>query len=367
MRGANLLAAVLLCSVALPAFAADSGAYKAPRNGLGQPDLNGTWSNATLTPQSRSPLFGTRAAYSKEEAQSLEHNQQAVNEKGNAKSDLSVALNNSDNVGAYNQGWIDGGSQVMRVHGEPRTSLLTTPDGQVPPKKGEPAHVLPANAGSAVAGQEAVRIANSRDVFVGQGATGGQAAALRAGQFDNPEARALGERCIIGFGRNGGPPMFPNGFYNNNYQFVQSRDAVVIDVEMVHDTRVVHLNTKHRTDGVRPWFGDSIGHYEGDTLVVETTNIPQRQAFNGSWKDLKITEKFTRVAKDRMLYQFTVDDPTLWDKPWGGEYEFTPTNGRIQEYACHEGNYALEGMLAGAREQEREDAQAAGKKPVAAK
>ena len=184
MRGANLLAAVLLCTAAFPAFAADSGAYKAPRNGLGQPDLGGTWSNATLTPQSRAPLFGTRAAYTKEEAQSVEHAQQAVNEKGNAKSDLSVALNSSDNVGAYNQGWIDGGSQVMRVHGEPRTSLLTTPDGQVPAKKGEPPHVLPANAGSVAAGQEAVRIANSRDVFVGQGATGGQAAALRAGQFD---------------------------------------------------------------------------------------------------------------------------------------------------------------------------------------
>jgi hypothetical protein len=160
--------------------------------------------------------------------------------------------------------------------------------------------------------------------------------------------------------------MFANGFYNNNYQIVQSRDAVAINIEMVHDTRIIPLNAKHRTDGIRPWFGDSIGWYEGNTLVVETTNIPQRLAFNGSWENLKVTERFTRVAKDRILYQFTIDDPTLWDKPWGGEYEFAPLVGRIQEYACHEGNYALEGILAGAREQERLDAAAAAQ-PVAAR
>jgi hypothetical protein len=107
---------------------------------------------------------------------------------------------------------------------------------------------------------------------------------------------------------------------------------------------------------VRPWFGDSIGWYDGDTLVVETTNIPQRQAYMGSWQNLKVIEKFTRVAKDRMLYQFTIDDPTVWDKPWGGEYEFADLHGDLHEYACHEGNYALEGILAGARADEADQA-----------
>jgi hypothetical protein len=130
-------------------------------------------------------------------------------------------------------------------------------------------------------------------------------------------------------------------------------------VELIHDTRVVRLNSKHRTDGARPWMGDSIGWWDGDTLVVETTNIPEAQQFFGSWKNLKVTERFKRVAKDRLYYQFTVEDPTMWDAAWGGEYEFSPMNGIIYEYACHEGNYALPGMLAGARAEEAEKAQEA--------
>jgi hypothetical protein len=155
--------------------------------------------------------------------------------------------------------------------------------------------------------------------------------------------------------------MFANGFYNNDYKIIQTRDAVVIEVEMVHDTRIVRLNSSHRTDGVRPYMGDSIGWWDGDTLVVETTNIPERQEFFGSWKDLKVTERFTRVAPDRLLYQFTIEDPTLWEKPWGGEYEFHPLKGELYEYACHEGNYALPDMLSGARLQEKEAAEAAAK------
>ena len=223
----------------------------------------------------------------------------------------------------------------MRVHGEPRTSLITTPNGQFPPRKGQPAG---AGAG------------------FGRGGGGGGGGGL--GSFDSYETRSLGERCIIGFGRNGGPPMFPNGFYNNNYRIVQTPDAVSTQVEMNHDLRLIRLNSKHRTDDVRPYFGDSIGWWDGDTLVVETTNIPQRQAFAGSWKNLKVTERFTRVGKDRLYYGFTVEDPDTWDKPWGGEYEFAPLQGVIYEYACHEGNYALPGILSGARAQEAEAAKA---------
>jgi hypothetical protein len=127
---------------------------------------------------------------------------------------------------------------------------------------------------------------------------------------------------------------------------------VAIVVEMVHDVRIIHIGGKHRTDGERPWMGDSIGWYEGPTLVVETTNFPEATALRGAWKELKVTERFTRVSPTRILYQFKAEDPTVWDRPWSGEYEFTPSKGRIFEYACHEGNYALEGILSGARADE---------------
>jgi len=133
---------------------------------------------------------------------------------------------------------------------------------------------------------------------------------------------------------------------------------------MTHDARIIRLNGKHRTDDVRPWFGDSIGHYDGDTLVVETDHLPQTQAYYGAWKDLKVTERFTRVGKDRLLYRFTVEAPSVWDKPWGGEYEFHPLKGQLYEYACHEGNHALPGILSGARAEER--AAAAGAKSAPA-
>jgi hypothetical protein len=328
-------------------------AYKAPRTSFGQPDLMGYWSNSTLTPMTRPAALKDRLVYTPEEVKKLEDAVVAEVEEGNAPTDPNAPAEApppskntrpefaaaGGDVGGYNRGWLDPGSQVMRVGGEPRTSLITTPNGQVPPrKKGAPA---PAGFG---------------------GGRGGM------GSFDNPENRSLGERCIIGFGRNAGPPMFANGFYNNNYQMVQTPDAVTILVEMNHDLRIIPLNAKHRTDGQRPYFGDSIGWWEGDTLVVETTNIPQRQAFMGSWENLKVTEKFTRVAKDRLRYQFIVDDSSLWDQPWGGEYEFAPLSGIIYEYACHEGNYALSGILGGARAEEREKAEAGAKAaPVAVK
>jgi hypothetical protein len=140
--------------------------------------------------------------------------------------------------------------------------------------------------------------------------------------------------------------------YNNNYRFVQGRDHVAIQVEMSHDTKIVRIGGKHRNDGVRPWMGDSIGWYEGDTLVVETINFHPQQEFYGASDDVKVTERFTRVADNRLLYQFTIEDPKVWEKPWGGEYEFWASEG-IYEYACHEGNYGMHGILAGGREEDR--------------
>jgi hypothetical protein len=333
------VAAAPLTAAAEPAKAAK--AYKVPKNAFGQPDISGYWTNATLTPLTRRPQFKDRLVYTPEEVKEMEERAELEVEEGNQPTDPNAPADYKPqstttrpefaaaggDVGGYNRGWLDPGSHVMRVNGEPRTSLITTPNGLPPPRKpGAPP--APSFRGAANA-------------------------------FDSYETRSLGERCILSFGRNSGPPMFPNGFYNNNYQFVQTKDAVLIEVEMIHDLRIVRLNDKHRTDGVRPWMGDSIGWYEGDTLVVETTNIPEAQHFMGAWKDLKITEKFTRVAKDRVHYAFTIEDPGVWEKPWGGEYEFAPMDGVIYEYACHEGNYALPGILAGARAEEAEKAEAA--------
>jgi hypothetical protein len=341
--------AILVCGLPLAGFAKEA-AYKAPRNGFGQPDIGGSWSNATLTPQVRPALYGTRKVQTPQEIAVLEGADATKTAASRAKVDVNAVGGASDNVGAYDRAWIDTGAGVMRVGGEPRTSLITTEDGQVPPAKGQPKHVLPPGAGTPEAGLTAARQAAAFDQFAAQGS----AEAGRFGSYDNPENRSAGERCIVGFGRNAGPPMFPNGWYNNNYLIVQGSDEVAIEVEMVHDVRHVRLNARHRTDDVRPWFGDSIGWYEGDTLVVETNHFPQAEAYNGSWQNLTVTERFTRVAGDRLRYSFTVSDPTTWERPWGGEYEFHPLKGQLFEYACHEGNYALPGILSGARAEERQ-------------
>jgi hypothetical protein len=331
--------------------AAPAAPYAPPRTASGQPDLGGYWSNSTLTPLTRKPQLGERLTFTPDEVKRLEDEETKQVEVGNKPTDPNAPVNAPNgleskpefvaaggDVGGYNRGWLDPGHTVMRVAGQPRTSLITTRNGQPPPRKGGGADDSPYGGG------------------------GGEGSRGPLGSFDNPENRPIGERCIIGFGRNAGPPMFPNGFYNNDYNIVQTPDAIAIQVEMVHDTRIIRLNAKHRSDGIRPWFGDSIGWWEGDTLVVETTNIPQQEAFMGAWKDLKVTERFTRTAKDRLRYQFTVSDPTSWNEPWGGEYEFAPLKGVVYEYACHEGNYALPGILAGARAAEREGAVTKGAK-----
>jgi len=330
-----LIMALAIAAAPLAA-AAQGGAYTAPRNSHGQPDLSGAWTNATITPALRPVELQGHRAHTPAEVAALEGATAERNEEGDQSTDPNAPALQKGDPGGYNRGWLDPGTKVMRVAGEPRTSLITTPDG-LPPARvagAPPAPSLP----------------RPRPPGAPIPVTGG---------LDHPEQRPLGERCIISFGRNGGPPMLPNGFYNNNYQFIQTADHVAIMIEMVHDLRVIRLGAKHRTDGQRPWFGDSIGWWEGDALVVETTNIPRAQAYFGVWENLKVTERFRRVGEGRMHYQFTLEDPTIWAAPWGGEYEFAALGGAIHEYACHEGNYALEGILAGARAEERDKAQAA--------
>jgi len=319
--------------------------WSVPKNAMGQPDLSGYWSNATMTPLTRNAKLTDKLVLSPAEAHGLEKafaealdaaDRPTDPEKGPGKvtdkdspeaklvairPDFAAA---GGDVGGYNTFWIDPGAHIMEVNGEYRSSILTTPNGLPPPRK----------AGAAPA------FGRYRD------------------NYDSYENRALGERCIMGFGRNASAPMLPNGYYNNDYYIMQTPDAVAIQVELIHDTRIIRLKGGHLPASVRPWMGDSIGHFEGNTLVVETTNFPERDGFMGSWKNLKVTERFTRVSPTRLNYQFTVEDPDTWDKPWGGEYDFAPMHGIIYEYACHEGNYALPSILAGARRQEAEAAKA---------
>jgi hypothetical protein len=341
MSKATLLAAVAVVALS-PAIAMAGAPAGAATNAYGQPDLEGTWTNATLTELVRPATYGNRLVMTPDEVAKLEGEDAKAVAAGNAPTDPKVKTTDLPyNCGrgfsgagcGYNSAWIDPGTAVMRVHGQPVTGFITSPaNGRLPPY---------------VAGY------NPPQRYT---------LAMMKHRADNPETMTLGERCLTSFGYSGGPVMLPL-LYNNNYKIVQTRDTVGIWVEMVHDIRLVRLNAAHRTDGVRPWMGDSIGHYEGKTLVVETTSFPKAQYFMGADQNLKVTERFTRDGPGHILYEFTVDDPTVWTQPWSGEYEFSPSKGIVYEYACHEGNYALGDMLAGAR---ADDAKEAAAKPVAA-
>jgi hypothetical protein len=215
---------------------------------------------------------------------------------------------------AYNDFWWDFGTRVAR-----QTSLVVNPpDGRIP----------------ALTPEAQQRIAQRR------------------GRYDNPEERPLAERCILGF--NSGPPMVPSA-YNNNVQLVQTRNHVVIVNEMIHSARIVDLNGRaHRPSSLRFLTGDSIGHWDGDTLVVDTTNFSTEGGFRGATVNLHLVERFTRVDAGTLRYEFTVDDPATWTKPWSASIPMTRSEERMFEYACHEANYALEGVLKGARYQEKQ-------------
>src|SRR5204862_815613 len=172
------------------------------------------------------------------------------------------------------------------------------------------------------------------------------------GAYDAPERRPLGERCLIGFGSTSGPPALPV-LYNNLHQIVQTPQYIMILNEMVHDARVVRMNSEHLPRDVRKWMGDSIGHWEGDTLVVDTTNFTDKTRFRGSTDNLHVVERFSRLDASTLRYQFTIDDPATWTRTWTGEYAWPLTENLIYEYACHEGNYALGNILRGARQKER--------------
>jgi hypothetical protein len=332
-----------------------------PRTADGHPDLQGMYDVATMTPVER-PNEVKNLVLTKEEAAALEVYEQQRQVKNDAPLDPNRAAppvggeNTTPKsylevlekfgggaVGGYNNFWLAGGMNMITVDGQKRSSLVVDPpDGKVPPMKQEARKRNAAFLAGAVAPDAA------------EGGTAGP-----PGAFDGPELRPLAERCLLGFNSTSGPPALPNYFYNNMKQIVQTPTSILILNEMVHDARVIRMGGDHLPQNIRKWMGDSVGHWEGDTLVVDTTNFTNKTQFRGSSDQLHVVERFTRVDANTLLYRFTVDDPQTWDRSWTGEYPWVGTSERLFEYACHEGNYSLGNMLRGARQAE---AEAAGKK-----
>lgn len=325
----RLVLALAVAALATPVLAAD--AYKAPRNALGQPDLEGVWTNASLTGLERGPQFRTLVIPEAQARQVETMRAKMMDAQSRPTDPNAPAPKAGDDPGGYNAFWTDAGSRMGRIRGEVRTSWLVDPaDGK-----------LPYTPAGWKLYQDTLNKARNT--------------------FDGPEARPLGERCILGFGSTAGPPML-NVLYNNHYQIQQARDHVVIVVEMNHDARIIRLADARRPPAaMRTWMGDSVGRWEGDTLVVETVGFNPgeslRPYFGSSLflsPDAKVTERFTRIAKDQILYAFEVDDPKVYAKTWKAEMALSTAPGPVYEYACHEGNYSLPGILAGARKAESE-------------
>jgi hypothetical protein len=288
--------------------------WQAPRTPFGQPDLQGIWSNATITPFERPPELAGKEFFTEQEA--AEYEKKVVRE-GNR--DRRGDNADADLKGAYNEVWFDRGAKVVPTL---RTSLVVDPpDGKIPP-------LTPAARKAAAAREKIARRPP-----------------------EGPEDLPLLVRCLVW--PTVGPPMLPTA-YNNNYQILQAPGYVAILTEMIHDVRMIPLDGRpHIPANIRQWLGDSRGRWEGNTLVVDTTNFTDKTNFYGSDENLHLTERFTRTDETTILYQFTVDDPTAFTSIWKGEVPLTRAPGPIYEYACHEGNYSMENMLKGARAQQK--------------
>ncbi len=320
------------------------------------PDLSGTFNVATLTPLQRPVEFGDNLYLSREEAEQITEAEAQTIAARSATSDPDReappeggdgSAGAAGNVGGYNTFWIDRGDDTFAVNGKFRTSIITEP------ANGRRPGLVPAAQQKSAARSASFRRPNSGTAWwLDQ--TG-------PGPYDNMEQRPLPERCILGFGPVAGPPIVPT-LYNNVKRIVQTADHVMILAEMVHDARIVRMNKAHRPENIRTWLGDSIGHWQGDTLIVDTTNFNDSPALRGASRDLHVIERFTRVDAKTVHYSFTVSDPNVWQDSWSGEYPWPQTDDKVFEYACHEGNYALGNIMRGARilEQDIEGSAASG-------
>lgn len=350
MRGlkARVAAAALALALASPAAMAQT-----PKTPDGHPDFNGIWTNASLTPLARAKANGPLVV-SKEEAIKIADNTSIAGVPANDPEFNKNARYSDPNKGApakggadfglkgYDSFWVTPGTELAKVHGEYRTSnIVDPPNGQLPFR--DPA----AQARKAQQGFTRYLTGNA--------------------PYEGPEETAISERCLIGFGGTGGPGML-SVLYNNNYQFVQTPDYLMILVEMAHDARIIPIfssaekaKASHKPNVIKPWLGDSVAWWEGDTLAVETINVKPLEAENGSFPlspKAKVTERFQRDNGGQIFYSFTVDDPETYTQTWKAELNFYPSKA-VYEYACHEGNYGMVGILAGARNLERAKAAAA--------
>jgi hypothetical protein len=316
-RTTSVFAFVIL--TVLPA--AGQKTWTMPRTPDGQPDLQGIWNNATLTPMERPAQYAGKATLTEKEAAEFEKE-----ELGNVNADRRDGSRVTDVNRAYNEFWRDRG----KITPDRRTSLIIDPpDGRVPP-------LTPA--------------AQKRAADL--------AAQNQGHEFDGPENRSLAERCIAV--PNAGPPMMPAN-YNANYQIVQSRGYVALLSEQIHDVRIIPTDGRpHIPKSIHQWYGDSVGHWEGNTLVIDTTNFTDQTPFKAA-QNLHVVERLTRADEDTILYQFTVEDPGMWTKPWSGELPIAKIDGQLYEYACHEANYPLANTLRGARVAEAEAAKKSAK------
>ena len=319
----------------------------------GHPNLQGTFDIATLTPLERPR--GQNATLTKEEVKRLE----TATAERRARGDAPLAADRAappvgglgpgggggGKVGGYNSFWLDPGSSYNVVDGQYRSSIVKDPaDGRIPAMTPDGLKRI-----TALRGQTSDAGEGDPDLDKTPGA------------YDDPERRPLGERCLLGFGSTSGPPALPDYMYNNLHQIVQTHDSIMILTEMVHDARIVRMNAQHLPPQIRKWMGDSVGHWEGDTLVVDTTNYTSKTRFRGSTENLHVVERLTRTGPRSILYRFTVEDPATWVRPWTGELTWPLTDQHIYEYACHEANYSLAGILSGARLRDKEQAEAAAK------
>jgi hypothetical protein len=327
MVSANVVAQAPVASAAKAAPAANAApakAYTPPRTPDGQPDIQGFWTNSTYVPLER-PQNVTKEFYTPEEAEA------AIKAAAAREAAQTEPGTTADVHYDFSQFGLDRSQST--ISRSLRTSLIVDPpDGKIPPLNAE--------------GQK-------------RGAERAAARKAAGGQYDSVQNMPIGSRCIIMGGS--GPPMM-NAGYNANYQIVQSPGYVMILTEMIHDARIIPLDNRAQApDGLRQWTGVSRGRWEGNTLVVETTNFNGKNAFRGASENLKVTERFTRVSDEVIDYKFTVEDPATWDRTWSAEAPLAKTEGPIFEFACHETNYGIRNILAGARADEKLKAEQAKK------
>jgi len=344
MRRVRPLIAVFLAAAATSVTSAET-------------DLSGIYDVGTLTPLERPKMYGDKLFLTPEEANAIETQFAARVRRANADSDPNrSAPESGGRIGGYNMFWLDVGESAANINGRFRTSILTSPsDGRIPAMTEfgmQRMAQLQAQWRLLWRSQDLAASKNTGTAWWLENPDG-------KGPYDDIEQRPLAERCIVGSRSTAGPPMLPN-IYNNHKRIVQTPSHVMILTEMNHDARIIRINGKRNPKQPSSWLGHSVGYWEGSTLVVETANFGQFPALSGANENLRVKEYFSRNLDGALLYRFEVDNPDVWSRPWAGEYTWAPSNGKLYEVACHEGNYALGNILRGARLLEQEAALSSG-------